>query len=81
MFLIFILVAIGAAIAYPMRRSIVDVFANDKNILEGTDIFLQTLLPTLPFFSLFLVSLSIEEGLGIHYFQQHSEYLDSGGLE
>ncbi|MEM3062255.1 MAG: MATE family efflux transporter, partial [Nitrososphaerota archaeon] len=64
MFLIFILVAIGAAIAYPMRRSIADVFADDKNILDETDIFLQTILPTLPFFSLFLVALSIGRGSG-----------------
>ncbi|MEM2986507.1 MAG: MATE family efflux transporter [Nitrososphaerota archaeon] len=64
MLLIFILVAIGAAIAYPMRRSIADVFADDKNILGETDVFLQTILPTLPFFSLFLVALSIGRGSG-----------------
>jgi putative MATE family efflux protein len=62
--LIFILVAIGAAIAYPMRRSIADVFADNKKILDETDIFLQTILLTLPFFSLFSIALSIGRGSG-----------------
>ncbi|MGB9854414.1 MAG: MATE family efflux transporter [Candidatus Bathyarchaeales archaeon] len=62
--LIFVLVATGAAVAYPIRRGIADVFAEDPNILVETDIFLKTILPTLPFFSLFSTALSIGRGSG-----------------
>ncbi|MGQ9539303.1 MAG: MATE family efflux transporter, partial [Candidatus Bathycorpusculaceae bacterium] len=62
--LIFALVAIGAAIIYPARRSLADVFAEDPNIISETETYLQTLLPTLPFFGLFAVALSIGRGSG-----------------
>ncbi|MEM2947762.1 MAG: MATE family efflux transporter [Candidatus Bathyarchaeia archaeon] len=62
--LIFALMIISAAILYPLRRNLVDVFANDPNIINETDIFLQTMLPTLPFFGLFAVALSVGRGSG-----------------
>lgn len=62
--LIVILVAAGAALAYPMRRGIADAFADDLNIINETDIFLQIILPTLPGLSLFLVALSVGRGSG-----------------
>lgn len=62
--LIFALIAIGAAIIYPVRRSLADVFAEDPNIISETETYLQTLLPTLPFFGLFAVALSIGRGSG-----------------
>jgi putative MATE family efflux protein len=62
--LLFVLIMAGAAIIYPIRRGLADVFADDQNILDETDLFLQTLLPTLPFFGLFAVALSIGRGSG-----------------
>ncbi|MEM2104708.1 MAG: MATE family efflux transporter [Candidatus Bathyarchaeia archaeon] len=62
--LIFVLVAAGAVLIYPVRRSIADVFADDINILGETDVFLQILLPTLPFFGLFAVTMSVGRGSG-----------------
>ncbi|MEM1540871.1 MAG: MATE family efflux transporter [Candidatus Bathyarchaeia archaeon] len=62
--LIFALMTISAAIIYPIRRNLVDVFANDPNTINETDIFLQTMLPTLPFFGLFAVAISVGRGSG-----------------
>ncbi|MEM2336913.1 MAG: MATE family efflux transporter [Candidatus Bathyarchaeia archaeon] len=62
--LIFALMMTSAAIIYPIRRNLVDVFADDPNTINETDIFLQTMLPTLPFFGLFAVALSVGRGSG-----------------
>ncbi len=62
--LIFVLMMISAAILYPLRRNLVDIFADDPNTINETDIFLQTMLPTLPFFGLFAVALSVGRGSG-----------------
>jgi len=62
--LIFALMVISAAIIYPFRRNLVDVFADDPDTIKETDIFLQTMLPTLPFFGLFAVALSVGRGSG-----------------
>lgn len=62
--LIFAIMMLGASIIYPIRRNIADAFANDPNILNETDLFLQILLPTLPFFGLFIVAMSTGRGSG-----------------
>jgi len=62
--LIFLLMVAAATVTYPFKRNIADVFANDINIINETDFFLQTLLPTLPFFGLFIIALSIGRGSG-----------------
>ncbi|MEM3616585.1 MAG: MATE family efflux transporter [Candidatus Bathyarchaeia archaeon] len=62
--LICALMIISAAIIYPIRRNLVEVFANDPSTINETDIFLQTMLPTLPFFGLFAVCLSVGRGSG-----------------
>ncbi len=62
--LIFALMMISAAIIYLIRRNLVDVFADDPSTLNETDIFLQTMIPTLPFFGLFAVTLSVGRGSG-----------------
>ncbi|MCS7124986.1 MAG: MATE family efflux transporter [Candidatus Bathyarchaeota archaeon] len=62
--LIFFLIMVGAAAAYPIRRNIADVFADDVKIIDETEFFLRTLLPTLPFFGLFAVALSTGRGSG-----------------
>jgi len=62
--LIFTLMVLGACIIYPIRRSVADVFANDPNILDESDTFLQILLPTLPFFGLYIVAMSTGRGSG-----------------
>jgi putative MATE family efflux protein len=62
--LIFALMMISAAIIYPIRRNVVSVFAGNPEILNETDTFLQTMLPTLPFFGLFAVALSVGRGSG-----------------
>jgi Na+-driven multidrug efflux pump len=62
--LILALMVLGAGIILPIRRVVVDVFADDPNILNETDLFLQTLLPTLPFFGLFANAMSTGRGSG-----------------
>jgi putative MATE family efflux protein len=62
--LIFALMVLGASIIYPIRRVIADVFADDPNILNETELFLQILLPTLPFFGLFANAMSTGRGSG-----------------
>jgi putative MATE family efflux protein len=62
--LIFALVLLGAGIIYPIRRVVGNVFASDPNILNETELFLQTLLPTLPFFGLFVNAMSTGRGSG-----------------
>ena len=49
---------------YPIRRDMAGAFSDDPNILNETVIFLQTLLPTLPFFGLFMVAMSTGRGSG-----------------
>jgi len=62
--LIFALMVLGAGIIYPIRRVVVDVFADDPNILNETELFLQILLPTLPLFGLFANAMSTGRGSG-----------------
>jgi putative MATE family efflux protein len=62
--LIFTLLAIGVAIIYPFKWSIANAFANDPLILGETERFLQTILPSLPFFGLCVNSMSIGRGSG-----------------
>ncbi|MEM3640658.1 MAG: MATE family efflux transporter [Candidatus Bathyarchaeia archaeon] len=66
--LIFALIMAGAVIMYPIRRTIADVFADNPEILSETDILLQIMLPTLPFFGLFAVALSVGRGSGHTFF-------------
>ncbi len=62
--LIFALMVLGACTVYPTSRVIADVFADDPNILNETELFLHTLLPTLPFFGLFINAMSTGRGSG-----------------
>jgi len=62
--LIVALIALGACIIYPIRSYLADIFADDPCIIAETDLFLQTLVPTLPFFGLFVVAMSIGRGSG-----------------
>jgi putative MATE family efflux protein len=66
--LLFMLIATGAAVIYPFKRGIADVFVDDVKIIDETDLFLQNLLPTLPFFGLFAVALSVGRGSGRTFF-------------
>jgi putative MATE family efflux protein len=61
---IFTLMVVSASIIYPFRRGLADVFADDLDILDETDLFLSILLPTLPFFGLFIVGMSTGRGSG-----------------
>jgi Na+-driven multidrug efflux pump len=62
--LIFVLMVLGAAIILPIRRGVVDVFADDPNIIYETEQFLLILLPTLSFFGLFASAMSTGRGSG-----------------
>lgn len=62
--LIFSLVALGAIVIYPSRGSLIRVFTNDQRIIAETNLFLETLLPTLPFFGLFMTAMSVGRGSG-----------------
>jgi putative MATE family efflux protein len=61
---IFAIMAISSSIIYPIRRNVVNVFTEDLSMLNETDLFLQILLPTLPFFGLFAVAMSTGRGSG-----------------
>jgi len=63
-FLIFGLMVLGACILYPIRRRVVDVFADTPSILNETELFLATLLPTLPLFGLFVSGMFTGRGSG-----------------
>jgi putative MATE family efflux protein len=62
--LIFAIMAVSASIVYPIRRNVAGAFTEDPNILDETNLFLQTLLPTLTFFGLFVVAMSTGRGSG-----------------
>jgi putative MATE family efflux protein len=62
--LIFTLMIVGASLIYPFRRGLADVFADNIDIIDETNLFLQMLLPTIPFFGLFIVSMSTGRGSG-----------------
>lgn len=62
--LVFTLVSLGAALVYPIRMYLIEIFTDDSLILAETDSFLQKLLPTLPFFGLFMVAISTGRGSG-----------------
>jgi Na+-driven multidrug efflux pump len=62
--LIFALMVLGAGVIFPIRNAVVDVFADNPSVLNETDLFLATLLPTLPFFGLFVSAMSTGRGSG-----------------
>jgi Na+-driven multidrug efflux pump len=62
--LIFGLMALVASVIFPFRNFVVDVFADNPAVLGETDLFLATLLPTLPFFGLFVSAMSAGRGSG-----------------
>lgn len=62
--LIFTIVALVVLATYPFSRAIADVFANDPGILNETELFLCILLPTLPFFGIFINAVSAGRGSG-----------------
>lgn len=61
---IFLSVAVGAAILYPIRWNLADVFADNTEIIVETSLFLQIVLPSISFFGLFQVALSTGRGSG-----------------
>ncbi|MEM3596622.1 MAG: MATE family efflux transporter [Candidatus Bathyarchaeia archaeon] len=63
-FVIFAIMAVSASILYTIRRNVASAFTEDPSMLNETDLFLQTLLPTLPFFGLFIVAMSTGRGSG-----------------
>jgi Na+-driven multidrug efflux pump len=62
--LIFGLMVLGAGVIFPIRNAVVDVFADNPSILGEADLFLATLLPTLPFFGLMMSAMSTGRGSG-----------------
>jgi len=62
--LIFSIMVLGVCIIYPARIVIIDVFADNPEILSETELFLATLLPTLPIFGLFVSGMSTGRGSG-----------------
>jgi putative MATE family efflux protein len=62
--LIFALMMIAACLMYPIRRNVADIFADNPQILDESDMLLQFLLPTLPFFGLYIVAMSTGRGSG-----------------
>jgi len=62
--MVFIIMAVGAGALYPLKRVIADLFVDDLYILNETELYLQTLLPSLPFFGLFITSLTTGRGSG-----------------
>ena len=61
---VFSLLVLGILLVYPLRIGIVRAFTEDASIIGETDKFLQYLLPTLPFFGLFMIGMSAGRGSG-----------------
>lgn len=51
-------------IIYPARGWIADVFADDPEIIYETTLFLEVILPALPFFAMFINAVSAGRGSG-----------------
>ncbi|MCS7096671.1 MAG: MATE family efflux transporter [Nitrososphaerota archaeon] len=62
--LIFAIVTLVVFATYPFNRDIADIFANDPEILNEAELFLDILLPTLPFFGIFINAVSAGRGSG-----------------
>ncbi|MEM4462536.1 MAG: MATE family efflux transporter [Candidatus Bathyarchaeia archaeon] len=62
--IVFLGVYIGAIILYPIRWTLADVFADDVDIINEAALFLQMVLPSIAFFGLFQVALSVGRGSG-----------------
>ncbi|MEM2816278.1 MAG: MATE family efflux transporter [Candidatus Bathyarchaeia archaeon] len=62
--LIFAIVASIVFVTYPFSQVIADIFADDPRILKETQLFLGILLPTLPFFGIFINAVSAGRGSG-----------------
>ncbi|MCS7097338.1 MAG: MATE family efflux transporter [Candidatus Methanomethylicia archaeon] len=62
--LVFSIIIIGSIIIYPFKINIIRAFTDNLEVINETDIFLQTLLPTLAFFSLFMIGMSTGRGSG-----------------
>lgn len=62
--LMFSLVALGAIIIYPIKETLIGVFTKDPKIIFEANLFLETLLPTLPFFGSLIVAISVGRGSG-----------------
>ena len=61
---VFSLLLLGVLIVCPLRIQIVRAFTEDASIIGETDNFLNYLLPTLPFFGLFMMGMSAGRGSG-----------------
>lgn len=62
--LVFTILVVSASFVYPFKRTIASIFADDSNILDETERFLQVVLPTLPFFGLCINTMSVGRGSG-----------------
>ncbi|MEM2438632.1 MAG: MATE family efflux transporter [Candidatus Bathyarchaeia archaeon] len=62
--IVFMLVAIGAIIVHPLKRSIISIFASNLDVIEETERFLSIVLPSLPFFGMCINIMSIGRGSG-----------------
>ncbi|MEM2137112.1 MAG: MATE family efflux transporter [Candidatus Methanomethylicia archaeon] len=62
--LLFGVITLGSIILYPFKQNIVTIFTDNPQIIAETDMFLQTLLPTLSFFGLFMMGMSTGRGSG-----------------
>ncbi|MEM2377765.1 MAG: MATE family efflux transporter [Candidatus Korarchaeum sp.] len=62
--IVFSLISLGAILVFPFKASLADAFTEDGGILSEADRFLTYLIPTLPFFGLFMVGMSAGRGSG-----------------
>lgn len=62
--IVFSLIALGVIVVFPFKANLADAFTEDRVILAEADRFLTYLIPTLPFFGLFMVGMSAGRGSG-----------------
>lgn len=62
--LVFSTIFVGSLILYPLKTNIIYAFTDDPLVFYETDLFLQTMLPTLAFFGLFMIGMSTGRGSG-----------------
>lgn len=62
--IVFSLTSLGVLTVFPFKASLAEAFTDDRAILKEADAFLSYLIPTLPFFGLFMVGISAGRGSG-----------------
>lgn len=62
--IVFIFVMVGVVAVYPFRRMIINLFVTSPDIVGETELFLNLMLPSLPFFGICINAMAVGRGAG-----------------